>query len=122
MQTGENEQGLRKIMDFTRLLSISILALHCYFYCYTAFKQWDLTSTITDRLLYNFSKTGLITGFIKPKLLALVLLIISVMGQKGKKNQKIQYQNYCNLFHIRNSNLLFIYCMLLVNNLRKSNY
>ncbi|MGI8584211.1 MAG: conjugal transfer protein MobC [Chitinophagaceae bacterium] len=39
-------------------------------------------------MLYNFSKTGLITGFIKPKLLALVLLIISVMGQRGKKDEK----------------------------------
>jgi hypothetical protein len=88
MQTGENEQGLRKIMDFTRILSISILVLHCYFYCYAAFKEWGISSTISDRLLFNFSKTGLITGFIKPKLLALALLFISVMGQKGKKDEK----------------------------------
>jgi hypothetical protein len=30
MQTGENEQGLRKIIDFTRILSIAILAIHWY--------------------------------------------------------------------------------------------
>ncbi|MEI9911582.1 MAG: YWFCY domain-containing protein [Bacteroidota bacterium] len=28
MSTGENEQGLRKITDMTRLMSIVILALH----------------------------------------------------------------------------------------------
>lgn len=32
MNTGENEQGLRKITDFTRLLSIAILVIH--FYCH----------------------------------------------------------------------------------------
>ena len=37
MQTGENEQALRKILDMTRLISIAILVLHFYYYCYTAF-------------------------------------------------------------------------------------
>ncbi len=39
MQTGENEQALRKILDMTRLISIAILVLHFYYYCYTAFEQ-----------------------------------------------------------------------------------
>ena len=42
MHTGENEQGLRKILDLTRLISIAILLIHFYYYCYTAFKQWEL--------------------------------------------------------------------------------
>jgi hypothetical protein len=32
--TGENEQALRKILDMTRLISIVLLALHFYYYCY----------------------------------------------------------------------------------------
>ena len=51
MNTGENEQGLRKITDMTRLMSIVVLALHFYFYCYQAFKEWELTAEIADRLL-----------------------------------------------------------------------
>ena len=43
MQTGENEQGLRKILDMTRLISIVILVLHFYYYCYAAFEHWHLT-------------------------------------------------------------------------------
>jgi hypothetical protein len=30
--TGENEQGLRKILDFTRFASIFILLLHFYYW------------------------------------------------------------------------------------------
>ncbi len=31
MHTGENEQGLRKILDMTRLISIALLIFHFYF-------------------------------------------------------------------------------------------
>ncbi|OYX96528.1 MAG: hypothetical protein B7Y76_08795, partial [Sphingobacteriia bacterium 35-40-5] len=51
MATGENEQGLRKIMDFTRLLSIAILVIHFYLLCYAAFREWELTTSIVDRIL-----------------------------------------------------------------------
>ena len=30
MTTGENEQGLRKILDMTRVISIVLLGLHFY--------------------------------------------------------------------------------------------
>ncbi len=38
MQTGENEHGLRRIIDFTRLLSLVILAIHFYITFYAAFQ------------------------------------------------------------------------------------
>lgn len=34
MNTGEDTQGLRKIMDLTRLISMTILILHIYLTCY----------------------------------------------------------------------------------------
>ena len=91
MQTGENEQGLRKIIDITRLISIALLALHFYYYCYTAFRQWELTSGLTDRLLTNIRMTGLFDHFIKSKLLALCFLGISLIGAKGRKDEKLNY-------------------------------
>jgi len=89
MQTGENEQGLRKILDLTRMISIAILLIHFYYYCYGAFKAWQLRSDITDRLLQNIYKTGLFSSLNKSKLIALAMLIISLIGARGKKEEKI---------------------------------
>ncbi|KIC89903.1 conjugal transfer protein MobC [Flavihumibacter sp. ZG627] len=87
--TGENEQGLRKIIDLTRFASIFILLLHFYYFCYRAFEQWEITSTITDRLMKNISQTGLFNGVFTSKLIAVGLLIISLLGAQGKKDEKI---------------------------------
>lgn len=92
MQTGENEQGLRKIIDLTRMISIGILLLHFYYSCYGIFKEWKLRSDITDRLLQNIDKTGLFSNFNKPKLIALTLLCISLIGARGRKDEKIRYK------------------------------
>ncbi len=92
MSTGENEQGLKKILDMTRLFSIVILGLHFYYYCYRAFETWNLTSTISDRLLENIKKTGLFGNFNFSKWIAVGLLIISLLGAKGKKDEKLNYK------------------------------
>jgi hypothetical protein len=62
MHTGENEQGFRKILDMTRLISILVLGIHFYYYCYLAFQEWQLTAPLTDRILGQFiySKQNLI--------------------------------------------------------------
>lgn len=91
--TGENEQGLRKIVDLTRFASIFILLLHFYYYCYVAFEQWEITSTITDRLMKNISNTGLFHNQLTSKLMALGLLVISLFGAQGKKDEKINWRS-----------------------------
>ena len=92
MQTGENEQGLRKILDMTRQISLALLVLHFYYYCHTAFEQWHLTATLTDRLISNIRNTGLFDNFHKSKLFALGFLFISFMGATGRKDQKLSYK------------------------------
>ncbi|MBI5372482.1 MAG: YWFCY domain-containing protein [Sphingobacteriales bacterium] len=87
--TGENEAGLRKILDFTRLGAILVLLLHCYFYCYGAFERWGLTSLWGDQFLQNIARTGLYSTVLKSKLIALGLLVISLLGAKGKKSENI---------------------------------
>jgi YWFCY protein/Type IV secretory system Conjugative DNA transfer len=87
--TGENEQGLRKIVDLTRFAGIFILLLHFYYYCYRAFEQWEIKSVITDRLMQNISNTGLFHNQLTSKLMALGLLVISLFGAQGKKDEKI---------------------------------
>jgi len=92
VQTGENEQALRKILDMTRLISIVILVIHFYYYCYGAFLQWGLSSTFSDRILANIYHTGVFSSFVKSKLIALGFLAISLLGAKGRKDEKLSYK------------------------------
>lgn len=89
MQTGENEQALRKILDMTRLMSLIVLFLHFYYHCYSAFYLWGIHSGLTDRIVVNIEATGLLASILKPKLFALGLLIISLFGAKGRKDEKL---------------------------------
>ena len=91
MHTGENIQALRKILDMTRLMSIVVLIIHFYYYCYGAFVEWGLHHALCDRILDNISNTGLFNSFHKSKLIGLMLLLISMTGAKGRKKEKQRY-------------------------------
>jgi len=118
MNTGEDTQSLRKIIEFTRLISIFILSIHFYICCYVAFKQWGCTAEITDRLISNIAKTGLFDNLITPKLTALLFLAISLLGVKGKKDEKIQKKTIV-AFIISGLILYFVsvFCLLFPLNL-----
>lgn len=92
MNTGEDTQGLRKIIDFSRQISIFILAIHFYLTCYGVFQYWNLTADITDRILANLTKISWFNGLLKPKFAALLFLLVSLIGAKGKKDEKINRQ------------------------------
>ncbi len=93
MQTGENEQGLRKILDMTRLMGIGVLGLHFYFFCYATFRDWGLVSELTDSVLRNIFGTGLFRDFHTSKLIALAMLGISLLGIKGRKSEKMSVKH-----------------------------
>lgn len=92
MDTGENSQDLRKIMELTRVISIVLLLLHFYYVGYDVFDQWGIATKITDRLLVNIERTGLFAGINKAKLIALAFLAISLLGSRGRKNERIRWQ------------------------------
>ena len=110
--TGENEMGLRKIQDFTRLCSIVILLLHFYYYCYGLFKLWGLTTEISDRFLINISHTGLFNSLFTSKLMALALLVISLLGSRGKKEENISIQTIA--FYLITGLFLYLVSSLLL--------
>src|SRR5207253_6114811 len=112
MHTGENEQGLRKILDMTRLISIVILGIHFYYYCYIAFQTWQLTAPITDRILANIRNTGLFNNFHKSKIIALGFLFISLLGAKGKKDKKVNFKTA--FFYIIAGSLIYFFSYLLL--------
>ncbi|MFI2744497.1 conjugal transfer protein MobC [Zhouia sp. PK063] len=87
MQTGENEQAMRKILDMTRLISILFLGIHFYYYCYRGFVKWNLTMNFTDRVLTNIAATGIFRDFYWTKLLALGFLLMALLGVKGRKDE-----------------------------------
>ncbi len=89
MQTGENEQDMRKILDMTRYFGIFLLILHFYYYCYAAFEEWKLTAEIPRRILSSVAKTGLFNNFYESKLIALILLLVSLLGARGRKDDRI---------------------------------
>ena len=89
--TGENEQGLRKIIDMTRLISIFLLLMHFYFCCYRDLEHWQFTSAITDRIRSAITQTGLFDRFLTSKLASLGFLTISLIGAKGRKEEKLTY-------------------------------
>lgn len=89
MNTGENEQGLRKIIDMTRMISIVLMLIHFYYYCHAALRHMEYTMTFIDRMLTNLEHTGMFRNIFYSKLLALIFLAISLIGAKGKKDEKI---------------------------------
>ncbi|MFA6084644.1 conjugal transfer protein MobC [Mucilaginibacter sp.] len=93
MQTGENEHGLRRIIDFTRLLSLVILAIHFYIACYGAFQQWHLTAPIATRVIGNFARMPVFKNRPTTKAASLLLLAVSLIGTRGRKEEKIRLKN-----------------------------
>ncbi|AZA85463.1 conjugal transfer protein TraG [Chryseobacterium shandongense] len=92
MQGEDDLKGLAKIMAFMRAVSILIILMHCYWYCYEFFLDKGWTLEIINKILYNFQKTaGLFSDLIYTKIFAVVLLALSCLGTKGVKNEKITW-------------------------------
>ena len=93
MQGEDDLRGLAKIMEFMRAVSILLVLMHCYWFCYGFFKEEQWTLAIIDKILRNFQRTaGLFSHTLYTKLFALVLLALSCLGSKGVKNEKITWR------------------------------
>ena len=85
-------RALAKIMDFLRAVSIILVVIHLYWYCYEAVRLWGIDIGVVDRVLLNFDRTaGLFRSILYTKLFALVLLALSCLGTKGVKEEKITW-------------------------------
>lgn len=92
MQGEDDLRGLAKIMEFMRAVSILLVLMHCYWFCYEFFKEEQWTLSVIDKILGNFQRTaGLFSNTLYTKLFALVLLALSCLGSKGVKNEKITW-------------------------------
>ena len=92
MQQEDDLRALAKIMDFLRAVSILLVVMHLYWYCYEAIRLWEVNIGVVDKILMNFDRTaGLFHSILYTKLFALVLLALSCLGTKGVKNEKITW-------------------------------
>jgi len=111
--TSENEMGLKKIMDMTRLISIVILLLHYYNNCYVAFLEKGWTHAIGNKMLDMIGRTGLLNSFHKAKFMALGFLALSLLGVKARKGEKFNY-HLTILYLLTGTMLYFISGLLLL--------
>jgi len=92
MQQEDDLRALAKIMDFLRAISIVMVCINIYWYCYEAIRYWSINIGVVDKILINFNRTaGLFSSTFVTKLFALVLLALSCMGTKGVKKEKITW-------------------------------
>ncbi|WP_316846847.1 conjugal transfer protein MobC [Pedobacter psychrodurus] len=95
MNTGEDTQGLRKILDLSRMISVFLLAMHFYIRFFLVFSGWGWHSEITDKIVAQLAKLDVFDGWWIAKVAALVFLVISLLGVKGKKDEDITLKRIC---------------------------
>ena len=94
MQQEDDLRGLAKVIDFMRAISILFVLIHCYWFCYESFREWNITIEVVDRILMNFQKnTGLFSSLLWTKLFAVLFLGLSCLGTRGVKDEKITWRN-----------------------------
>lgn len=92
MQKEDDLRALAKIMEFGRAVSIFLLVVHVYVYCYPSITAWNLNLAVMDRILVNFNNTtGIFNCILWSKLLAVLLLAVSCLGTHGVKGEKITW-------------------------------
>lgn len=92
MQQEDDLRALAKIMEFGRAVSIFLLVVHVYVYCYPSITAWHLNLAVMDRILVNFNNTtGIFNCILWSKLLAVLLLTVSCLGTHGVKGEKITW-------------------------------
>lgn len=109
----DDVRGLAKIMAFMRAVSILLVLMNFYWFCYSFFYQQDWTLEVLEEILKNFQRTsGLFNNSFNSKLFALILLALSCLGTRGVKNEKIKWKNI-NTCLIAGSVLYFLNFFLL---------
>lgn len=92
MQQEDDLRALAKIMEFGRAVSIFLLVVHIYVFCYPSIVEWHIRLEVIDKILTNFNNTtGIFNCILWSKLGAVLLLAISCLGTKGVKGEKITW-------------------------------
>jgi hypothetical protein len=108
MQGEDDIRALAKIMAFMRAVSILILLMHFYWFCYGWFLDKGWTLNLVNKILSNFQRTaGLFSYGLYTKIFTIVLLALSCLGTKGVKNEKVTWAKINSVLAI---GFLFFFC------------
>jgi len=92
MQQEDDLRGLAKVMEFMRTISILLVIINIYWFCYRSVHEWNINIGVVDKILLNFNRTtGLFTTILWTKLFSIVFLALSCLGTKGIKEEKITW-------------------------------
>ena len=89
MSQEDDLRALAKIMDFLRAVSIILVVMNVYWFCYEAIRLWGVNIGVVDKILLNFDRTaGLFHSILYTKLFAVLLLALSCLGTKVSRVRK----------------------------------
>ena len=83
-QQEDDLRALAKIMDFLRAVSIILVVMNVYWFCYEAIRLWGVDIGVVDRILMNFNRTaGLFHSILYTKLCP---VLSGDEGRQGREN------------------------------------
>lgn len=88
----DDQRGMGKVMDLLRAVSIILLVLNVYVFCYEWFLQKGIVNKIVSQVIFNLSKTGLFEQELNTKLGSLLLLGFSCLGVRGTKSESASWK------------------------------
>ncbi|MFD0700114.1 conjugal transfer protein MobC [Myroides pelagicus] len=101
MQSEDDLRSLAKILAFLRAVSIIILLMHLYWYCYLVFDKVGFTHFIVNKILIGFNyKINLFTHPLYTKLFCVLLLSLSLWGNRGIKTPRITKEKIIVVFSL----------------------
>lgn len=91
MMQEDDLRALGKIVDFFRAVAVTLLILHCYWYCYEAFYKLGLYNDILNSIIQEVAKTGLFQNYTLNKIYCVAMLGLSCLGTQGVKSEKMTW-------------------------------
>ena len=97
MSQEDDLRALAKIMDFLRAVSIILVVMNVYWFCYEAIRMWGVNIGVVDKILLNFDRTaGLFHRIFHSKMqfgVELALLRTPPPLQGGREEQVASYRD-----------------------------
>ena len=94
MQHEDDLRGLAKVMQFMRSISILMIVIHVYWYCFPWIHSLGWNIGIVDKILANFQRTcSLFSSGYVTKIFCLLLLGLSCIGTRSVPSEKINWKH-----------------------------
>ena len=92
MEEEEDLRGVGKMMEFGRGVSIFVLVVEVYVYCYGSMRGWKLKVGVMERIVVNLNnRRGILKCIVWRKVLGVVVVGVWCVGREGVKGEKIRW-------------------------------